>query len=165
MTTLKRITTDYIDVEDRIRVAGEYSAGAPVVIWLTRRLLQRLLPALLLWLERQGADTPHATILLGFAQQAARAELAPAPAVQTSANSTAWLVLSVDVAQSVQAVGLTFKGTHEQRVTLTLAAKPLRQWLSILYDAYRKAEWPLDLWPQWLRESNQPAGQQGVVLH
>ena len=72
MPTFERITTQYIDFEDRIRLAGEVGNAAPVVIWLTRRLLQRLLPALLQWLERQGADKQRAEVLQSFAQQAAR---------------------------------------------------------------------------------------------
>ena len=36
---------------------------------------------------------------------------------------------------------------------MVLQAQPLRQWLSILFDAWQQAEWPLEVWPDWLRES------------
>ena len=36
---------------------------------------------------------------------------------------------------------------------LKLAAQPLRQWLGIVFDAWQQAEWPLEVWPDWLRES------------
>lgn len=152
---LERITTEYIDTEDRIRISGEVGNDVPVVIWLTQRLLQRLLPMLLQWLENQNADMPHAEILQGFAQQAAKAELTPQAPVLACCDSTAWLVvLSVDVVQSEQAVSLTFYGGNGQEpVSLTLAATPLRQWLSIVYGAYLKAEWPIKIWPGWLQES------------
>lgn len=64
MIALERITTEYIETEDRIRLTGEAAGGVPVVIWL-----------------------------------------------------------------------------------------PLRQWLGILHDMYVKAEWPLAVWPDWVRES------------
>lgn len=165
MAELQRITTEYVDVEDRIRVAGEVSGGAPVLLWLTQRLLQRLLPVLLQGLEGQGADTLNAEVLHGFAQQAARAELLPEPPVQAGQTSMAWLVLSVDITQSPDAVRLSFKGAHDHQVSLTMASKPLRQWLGILCDAYRKAGWSLQVWPPWLQESGEPAFQQAVVLH
>ena len=163
--SLQRITTEYIDLEDRIRLSGETKNAAPVVVWLTQRVVQRLLPALLQWLERQNADTSRAEILHSFAQQAAEAELTPQTPVRAGAGSTAWLVLSVDIAQSDQAVSLTFRGADGQDASLALAAKPLRQWLAIVHDAYLKAEWSLDVWPEWVRESTLPARQQAVVLH
>ena len=154
---LERITTEYIDSEDRLRLSGEMGNDVPVVIWLTQRLLQRLVPMLLRWLENQNADLPHAEILQGFAQQAAKAELAPLAPVLACPDSAAWLVLSVDIVQSEQAVSLTFYGADGQdAVSLMLAATPLRQWLSIVYELYLKAEWPIEIWPGWLRESTSP---------
>lgn len=163
---LERITTEYIDTEDRIRLSGEVgSDDVPVMIWLTQRLLQRLLPILLLWLENQNADMPHAEILHGFAQQAAKAELTPQAPVLAGSNSTAWLAHSVDIEQSEQAVTLTFYGADGQEpVSLTLVATPLRQWLSIVYDAYLKAEWSIEIWPGWLRQSLLSVQEQAVMM-
>ena len=165
MPTLERITTEYIDLEDRIRLAGEVGNAAPVVIWLTQRLLQRLVPALLQWLERQDDDISRAEVLQSFAQQAARAELTPQAPVQAVAGCAAWLAQSVDITRSEQLLSLTFRGADGEDATLNLAAKPLRQWLSIVHDTYLKAGWPLDMWPNWIRESTLTAGQQSVVLH
>jgi len=67
---LQRMSTEYIVGEDRIRLSGEVENAASVVIWLTRRLLERLLPAVLNWLEGQGVDTPYSEIMHSFAQQA-----------------------------------------------------------------------------------------------
>ena len=43
---LHRITTEYIDSEDRIRLTGQLASGDTVVLWLTQRLLNRLVPHL-----------------------------------------------------------------------------------------------------------------------
>jgi len=165
LPTFERITTQYIDFEDRIRLAGEVGGAAPVVIWLPQRLLQRLLPALLQWLERQADDIPRAEVLHSFVQQAARSELTPQAPVRVVADCTAWLALAVDITRSEQVISLTFRGAGGQDATLNLTAKPLRQWLSIVHDAYLKADWPLNVWPGWIREGVLPAGQQSVVLH
>lgn len=165
MTQIERITTEYIDVEDRIRIAGEVAGDAAVVIWLTQRLLTRLLPPLLQWLEGQEQHALHAETLHSFAQHTAWAALTPEPSVRADAGSIAWLALSVDIAHYAEAVVLTFRGAHDNHASLTLATKPLRQWLGILHDATRKAEWPLKVWPQWLQESSAPQQRQAVVLH
>lgn len=163
-SSLQRITTEYIDLEDRVRLSGETDNATTVVVWLTQRMLERLLPALLQWLERQSADIPRAEMLQGFAQQAAEAGLTPQPPVRAGADSMAWLVLSVDVTQTEQAVSLIFRGVEGQDISLALAANPLRQWLAIVHDAYFKAGWSLAVWPEWVRARPLPTLQQ-VVLH
>jgi hypothetical protein len=163
--SLQRITTNYIDLEDRIRLSGEVDNTAPVVIWLTQRLLQRLLPILLRWLESQDGDSPFAELVRGFSQQAARAELTPQAPVQAVAGCATWLAQAVDITQSKQAVSLTFRGADGQNASLTLATKPLRQWLGIVHDAYLQAGWPLDLWPAWLQPGSAATEQKGMILH
>lgn len=165
MIKLERITTEYIVREDRIRLSGERADGATVSIWLTQHLLSRLLPLLLQWIERQCGNVPRAETLHSFVQQMAKAELTLQRPVRAIASRTAWLARSVDVAQSRKAVRLTFRGEEDQNASLTLAVKPLRQWLGIVHDAYCKANWPLAVWPGWIRESALPAQKQAVVLH
>lgn len=164
--SLQRVTTEYDETEDRIRLCGEREDGTAVVVWLTQRLLRRLLPMLLEWLEQQGADMPRADLLLGLAQQAAQAELAPQQPVQAAPDSATWLAQAVDLTRTPGGVGLVFRGDGDgEAATLTLATTPLQQWLGIVHQAYGKAEWPVDLWPEWLREAARPALPQATVLH
>lgn len=163
---LQRVTTEYVEAEDRLRLCGECEDGTAVVVWLTQRLLQRLLPMLFAWLERQGDDMPRADVLLGFAQQAALAELAPQLPVQAVSGSAAWLAQAVDVVRTAEAVGLTFKGGEDgEAVALALAAKPLRQWLGIVQQACGKAGWPTAMWPQWMCENAPAALPPAATLH
>lgn len=164
MVTLERITTEYVESEDRIRLSGEAASGAPVVIWLTQRLLQRLLPVLLPLLDGRR-DSHYAEIMQGFAQQAARAELKPQAPVKAEAGRVAWLALAVDIAPAEQAVTLIFRSADGQAASLMLGALPLRQWLGILHDFYVKAEWSLAEWPEWIRASTLPATPQSIVVH
>ena len=165
--TLQRVTTEYIEAEDRIRLSGEVTNAAPVVIWLSFRLLQRMLPLVLRSVERQGAaaDSPRAEALHGFAQEAAKSELKPQPPVRATSESRDWLALSVDIANTERGIHMTFRGTNGQQATLGLEAKPLRQWLAILHGAYAKAGWPLDVWPRWVRESLPQPGAGPAALH
>lgn len=171
MTELQRITTEYVEAEDRIRLLGEHTSRESVVIWLTQRLLTRLLPHLVNWLEQQtpvtsihGALAVQAELLQGFAQQAARAQLPEQAPVQPQVQSASWRALAVDISHTPETLSLTFR-CDAQQATLIVAAQPLRQWLGIVHDQYRMAQWPLDVWPQWLQESNPSVQEQAVVLH
>lgn len=167
VSELQRITTLFVATEDRVRLAGLDAEGRRQVLWLTRRLLERLLPVLLGWLERQtpDADTPHAEVLQAFAQQAAQAELVPHAPVQPEEASCSWLVAEVDVVRDVRQVGLVFKGGKGEQAALHLVPQALRQWLGIVHEAYWAADWPLAVWPQWMEEGKAPGLRAPGVLH
>ena len=94
---LQRVTTAYVADEDRLRLTGELSDGDAVVLWLTQRLLNRLVPHLTAWLARQtgsfastvppAIQSAHHNIVQGFAQQSARAQLKPEPPVRAASRS------------------------------------------------------------------------------
>lgn len=150
------MTIRYSDSEDRIRLSGEMPDGATVEVWLTRRLLQRLLPVMFGWLEQSMAAVPRAAVMQEFAQQAARAALPAQAPVQAATGSSSWLAQAVDVAKYPQALLLTLRSAGEQSVQFTLDATALRHWLNIVHDAFAKGEWALDGWPAWLQGSVQP---------
>jgi len=180
MAELQRITTQYIDSEDRIRLCGESAPNETVVLWLTQRLLNRLVPHLLTWLEQQagvpggiGSDV-RADVVHSFAQQAALASMEMQAPVQAHTARQTWLVQSVDVTVNPQLVRLTFKGadTAQQdaslEATVSMQAQPLRQWLSILHAQCTRAGWMSPeatntVWPEWLQAGQDVSG--GAVWH
>ncbi|WP_024298609.1 hypothetical protein [Methylomicrobium lacus] len=168
MTLLKRITTDYDEAEDRIKLVGEYQSGNLGVIWLTQRLLSRLLPVILDRLQKAMGDIHQVgqvgSVVQEFAQQAARAQMPPLPPLKPEPDAQAWLVKSIDIASVSNGIRLTFKGPGFEQAILKLEGQFLRQWLNILYDINRKAGWPVTIWPDWIRESARPSEQQ-VVKH
>ena len=141
MPELQRITTEFIDSEDRIRLCGECSPQQTVVLWLTQRMLNRLVPHLLNWLEQQTG-------------------------------------VSGGLGADLRAVRLTFKGLSSpgqpdsvMDACVSMQAQPLRQWLSIVHDQYRRAGWASgsaeacgSMWPEWIQ--TRQSGSGGVaVLH
>ena len=184
MSDLQRITTEYVDSEDRIRLCGESAPNQTVVLWLTQRLLNRLVPHVLGWLEQQtgasggvGADDVRAAAVNGFAQQAAVASMEHQSPVPAHTAQSEWLVHSVDVTVNPEVVRLTFKGQTRSdpsaqtlEASVTMQTRPLRQWLSILHEQCRRAGWvnaspeaANAVWPEWI-QARQAAG--GVaVLH
>ena len=170
---LTRLTTEYVPAEDRMRLTGETGPDASVVIWITRRLLDRVLPHLFRWLERKGPDIPPSSVAAGFgdlvqgmAQQSARAALPVQPPVDAARATRSWLVASVDVTTEAALVRLTFAAPPGgEPVSIDLAANPLRQWLNIVHDRYRQAEWPLQGWPTWITEVAPAPGPAPALLH
>ena len=175
MATLERFTTEYVALEDRLRLSGELAGGETVVLWLTQRLVRHLVPHLTGWLEAQvppasghaAVQATHQNIVQGFAQQAARAGLAPAPPVQAQSPSARWRVDAVRIAHGAGALALTLQGeAPEQQAVLQLPAQLLRQWLGIVYGQCLRGDWPITVWPAWMEAGTaQPAQSGAVVVH
>ncbi len=164
---LQRVTTQYIELEDRMRLTGEVADDEVMMLWLNHRLLKKLVPHLINWLQKQTAAAVASTVgtlqtemVQNFAQQAARAEHTPQAPVPVQAANGSWLVDSVDVTAGdpalVPDVLLTFKG-RQQSACLLLQAAQLRVWLNILHDQWRVADWPMTIWPDWIAVEELPA--------
>jgi hypothetical protein len=163
MSTAQRFTTEFIDYEDRLRVSTELPDNQVAVLWLTRRLFDRLVSHLAGLLERETAQAPVAQIQQSFAQQAAQAthqqqsETQPQPPVEPQAAKIVneWLVREVDLTPGQDGVSLRFRGSSpDQVVELGMPALLLRQWLGIIHGQYRRAQWPMDPWPAWMNEDS-----------
>lgn len=169
MQLLQKITTQYIETEDRIRISGELAEGQQVVMWFSQRLLVRLLPALLQWVEKQVEVDVRPELYQSLAQAAAVRAMEPQAPVEAVAASQSWLVQAVDFTPSGDALQLVFRSTaaEQHSSALRLQARPLRQWLNVLVEQFQKAEWPLTAWPQWLLESREaPSGLKATtILH
>lgn len=157
MNRLERITTEYSEDEDRVRLTGEVAGRPPLVIWLTRRMLDRLVPALIGQIGQEVDDPAHAALLNSFAQQAARDGLAAQPPVQADRDADQWVVREVDIGRTDEAIALTFRDIAGQEVRLALELQQLHQWLAIVHAAYSAADWSSHVWPDWLDEA-QPTG-------
>lgn len=164
MTSLQRITSQYIETEDRFQLTGETTAHGTVAIWLTQRLLSKLLPHLVNWLEQGGrvtsinnpVDERIIEHLQDFAQLAAQKDLSLQPAVSVSSETLVWLAHTVDVVHLPDAVKLVIKGDNNREASLLLNSKELRQWLSILHKLWTAAAWSGTFWPIWIKETFKP---------
>ncbi len=163
---LQRLTTTYDAVQDRVRLAGEAGSRDKVVLWLTRRLLDRLVAHLTRWLGRQGGEQAYAGLVQAFEQQAAAAGLEPQAPVLPDGGAPEWLVETVDVTGGPGGVVLLFKGGGgEVLARLGLTRVALRQWLGIVHALYGQGEWSLEVWPDWMGEVCRPAAAGAVALH
>ncbi len=156
---LEKVTLSYIDEEDRIRLSAQTPEGDVVVLWLTQRLGNRLIPVLRDWLVKQVQESAHADVYHQFEQQAAQQASASETAVVASPHSHAWLINRVDVSYSPTQMTLIFKGKEEaESAQMTLVNTAMRQWFDILYRVYQRAQWQSADWPLWMHQlSNEPS--------
>jgi len=165
---LTRLTTEYDEREDRIRIVGETKDAESIVIWMTHRLVSGAVPLMLRWLDEKqppsaNAPSERREVLQSFNQDAAVAGLKPQKPVAPSANASKWLTQAMDVAATHSHLILTFRGQEGESALVRLDATRLRQWLSILHLAWAKAQWSPLVWPDWIKPEN--TTQQQIVLH
>ena len=171
---INRITSKYVAAEDRFGLSGVDAEGRALVLWLTQRLLNRLVSALCRGLEKHNSQSQRADVLgglrsqieQGFAQQKAMANLAHNAPVTAPVDAAQWRVDAVDIVQGVGGVRLTFKGSCDaERASLVLSATALRQWLTILFSQYRQAGWSTHAWPVWMEHSEGAGKDKAISLH
>jgi hypothetical protein len=164
--TLKRITTEYQPLEDRVRLSGEAASGSVIVVWITQRLLGRLVPEMARWLEAQEKPATDAVLVQSFKQQKASAMVGPQSPVPAEQATNDWLATAADVQRRRGLLILAFRGASaEESVTLELSPLALRQWLNMLLIAYARADWPVTVWPLWMREQLAARAPLPQLLH
>lgn len=146
-------------------MALEGEDGTVRVLWLTRRLLLRLLPSLLDAFSDTG-DTPRATARhqakQSFNQQAAVSSIQRQKPVRAATaeilREPDILVWGVDIKKQPRQMVLVFKSQNaEQTQAIPYAVPALRQWLSVLHKQFQAAAWSVDFWPAWMSQEEATA--------
>ena len=180
MDTAARFTSRYDQAEDRIQILLERPEEGVLTLWLTRRLLNRLLPPLLARLEGKGpvagsgkagetAPQGQPAAVQRFQQEAAVSAIQRQPAVSPDpeappAERIAYLVTAVDIRTGTSAVVLDFKCGEELLHSLPFGGDTLRQWLGIIHSQYRTAKWAEPFWPDWIDTRGQGGGTRDDLL-
>ena len=157
---LQRITTIYVDTEDRIGLVGEDDNGEHHKLWLTQRLLNLLVDRLLLWLPQS-----HEGIQV-IAQQVAQAKHEPEHPVIANSACVHWLVKEITLVPSQGVIGLLFKSDGDQHIAMVRFNEiSLRQWLGIVFRQYQQAQWSGVEWPSWFLPEVELGLPEGVAVH
>ena len=170
---LQTFTTTYSESQDRIKLTGKNEQNTYITIWSSRRLLLRLLPPVIGWAEQsttvnQPLSSEGIALAQDFAQQNAKNQLekqesveAPEKAqVSDGASHRSWLVYEIDIKKSDQILQLVFKNDQKRSSFVQLNNIQTRQWLSIIYSQWIKAEWEDFGWPLWIKApSEMPDGE------
>ena len=173
MSSLKRITTEYNEREDRIRLAGFTDNNQTVSLWLTMRLMSRLINHCIKLLEKNTPETieiPPANeqsrkSIQNFVQQSAEQQLVEETAVKVTKNSPKYLAAEIDVKSDHAGVTIIFKGEFSSNYSVYLNNQQLRQWLGMLHMIWQKAEWSTLIWPDWMSSSSLEATSSATSIH
>ena len=190
--TLQRITSEYVATEDRFRLSGITDKGGEVSYWVTQRLLLRLLNFLLDWLEthREELERQAATDMLGpVVTKAAKrstqagekvsgeeaggddadekeAEPEAGESTEEDKAATAELLFEADIRIAATRITVVFKPRKSEHSQLSLQLDEAWQWVAILHTLWKRAEWNLSPWPDWVEEVKAPHPSKSVgYLH
>lgn len=154
------ITTRYDATEDRILLAVADEDDSQATLWLTRRMTQRLVPALIEGVQKQIAapqaarSEVHSAALAAanvYAQLQARISKKPASPVEPPRAAPQHLIHEIGVRGTGNGVRLLEFGCGDRDpATLALSLTEQRQWLESLKSACNMAHWALDVWPAWM---------------
>lgn len=183
---LRNMTINYIAAEDRLQLDAALmpvnkdqahdqmekgddqskDSNQRVRLWLTRRLMDLLIKQVIETLE--VAAGPAAAIpndlRQSIAQTKAERQKERATPVKAGPSDPAWLVTKAQIRRTNQGVRLVLAGYDNQQAILYLQHVILRQWLGILQTAYRRADWSLDAFPDWMTEAPTTAPK-GILLN
>ncbi len=172
---LTRLTTRYVENEDRFLISADSDVGV-VKLWLTQRLLKRLLPHLIEWVgkssesivqepsespvdnqslqDNTGTDTKQSASADND-QQAVSQMVAqyrkPTPSVDADKAVMSCLVHTLKFQPRDKIVRILFELPDDEAILL-LQEEHARIWLDVLYRHWQQAQWP-DIWPDWMKQA------------
>ena len=167
MSDILRFTTEYVSIEDRIRLSLARRDESVRILWLTRPLLNKLVVQLVERVDVTGASDAAMNGSLKsdaqkrFIQEAAEASLKPQKPVRVGTTTrqagVAMLITSIRLREAQGMLTAEFKGGSQVLETVLFTSEALRQWLGVLYKCYGNAGWGGDFWPAWIISDHSPA--------
>lgn len=171
--TLKRFTTEYMVVEDRIRLSLERADEHILLLWLTRRLMVRLVPQIVKIVDAlpqlhkpqvsapsDNAQRRNQLDALGKLEQQS-----PVLAGALPDGLEAHLITGLGLRMARGVTLVDFKVAEEVIQTIPFAEDHLRQWLGMLHLNFKKAEWADDIWPAWITAKGWDQGPDALRLN
>ena len=173
MNSLRRITIEYSEQEDRIRLAGLTQSSQTVIMWFTMRLMSRLIVHCLGLLERGSLESKiiltenekSKESIQNFVQKSAEEQIIKETPVEVSVESPEHLIVEIDVKNTDSGLSIIFKGKSDSVHNIFFNGEQLRQWLAMLYSVWQKAEWPKTMWPDWIEKDHSLPTPSEISVH
>ena len=153
------VTMQFDPLEDRLIMDCSDKSKNTQRLWLTRRLLDRLIPSLTDQLEVNSTNKISKELEQSFEQEKAEFYKTKTESVKLIKGNPSWLVTSVKVGKSSHDFKLIFikdkikKEAYQNKAEFVLAIPNLRQWLNALFKIYLKANWDTNFFPIWIIEN------------
>ncbi len=152
MVMLKKVTLQYIEVEDRIRMSADVEGGNAAVFWLTQRLCRRLVPKLAHHLEHSAPKSIQVDkgLMLSVQQHDAEWQRKFSEPVRVFGLKRSVLPEHVNLYCPAGGAIIIFPldvGGDQARLQMNMVE--LRQWMGVVYRQFRVAGWSMEVWPKW----------------
>lgn len=147
-------TARYDAVEDRLRLDAVDVQGGKQAIYLTRRLVDRVIPVLVSHLEGKTPDGVPADLAQGMSQSRARQARQsgePTPAVVAESETPTWLCRTIHIKKAEHGLNVIFTDDARIDAVMSMVEANLRAVLDILFGLYAKAGWPTEPFPGWMK--------------
>ena len=177
MQSLKKVTSEFIETEDRFRLSALTTENEAVAFWLTQRLLTRLVAHLSKQIEIDSPQLSHAPVDKKtdnsdsdrntpidkktdnsdsdrYGQTSNRESSPEQSAVKIEKNIKPILITEVDIKFGKSDLTLVLKSGKKSWASISFSLTELKQWLEILYSLWHRASWPISLWPQKLIDNS-----------
>lgn len=163
---VQTFTARYDPIEDRICLNAVDATGAKQAIYLTRRLMDQIIPVVAKHLEEKTPKGVPSDVVQAMTQervrQARKAE-PPAEPVQADLETPRWLCTTIQMSKQPAGLAVTLTGDAACKAQIPLADPHLRTVLDIFRNSYAKAGWDLRVFPEWLGSEHATAGQGAQV--
>ena len=163
---IQTFTARYDAIEDRICLNAVDASGSKQAIYLTRRLMDQIIPVLAKHLEEKTPKGVPADVVQSMTQervrQARKAEL-PAEPIQADLETPRWLCTTIQMSKQPAGLAVTLTGDAACKAQIPLADPHLRTVLDIFCNSYAKAGWDMRVFPDWLGPEQAAVGQGAQV--
>lgn len=163
MAEIHKFSLSYDAAEDRIAWDAEYKDGSTTRMWLTQRLCQAVVKAIVPMVAQTGpqpASTSGEAAVQSWEQAAAMADFGKVAPVRPQPQTVVGLVKTVNIAPAQDKVILTMDFGAPGPCVIGINVPQIRQTLSVIHGLYVAAGWPVDFWPAWITD---PAGAVAAV--
>lgn len=163
---VQTFTARYDPIEDRLCLNAVDATGAKQAIYLTRRLMDQIIPVVAKHLEEKTPKGVPADVVQSMTQESvrqARKAEPPAEPVQADIETPRWLCTTIQMSKQPAGLAVTLTGDAACKAQIPLADPHLRTVLDIFRNSYAKAGWDLRVFPEWLGSEQAAAGQGAQV--
>ena len=151
---IQTFTARYDPAEDRLRLDAIDVKARKQALLLTRRLADRVIPALVSHLEGKTPEGIPADLAQGMSQSRARQARQTAdtsPAVVAESGTPPWLCRTIHVQKAQQGLNVIFTDDVSVSAVMPMVEANLRAVLDIFLELYTKANWPTEPFPEWMK--------------
>ncbi len=171
--TIQKLTVSYDEREDRLFLAAQCENGQAQGLWLTQRLANPLIKVLLQRLGdvvAVGKAAHQQMALQAWEQSAAHVQQYRAgrnEPVSVPPGAQHGLIDTVNVVCHANGdFHLIFRWPQEHSLAFPMTATAMRQWLGILREQYRRADWAgKGIWPAWFEAAQLESAGDASVVH